>query len=84
MIRLKITGEGLVIFIILDAANHDGILPFIFLLGFLPRAAFICCSVKKKNNPNPSPILKNWFGLYMFGGISRTRTYDPHDVNVVL
>ena len=23
-------------------------------------------------------------GLFLFGGISRTRTYDPHDVNVVL
>ena len=31
---------------------------------------------KKTNNPNPSPIKKIWFGLYLFGarGGSRTRT----------
>ena len=48
--------------------------------GFRLLAALICCSVKEKNNPNPSPIWKNWFGLYVFGGSNRTRTY-PRNLN---
>ena len=31
-------------------------------------------SVKKTNNPNPSPARKIWFGLYCFGAGGRTRT----------
>ena len=32
---------------------------------------------KKTNNPNPSPIKKIWFGLYLFGAGGRTRTGTP-------
>ena len=30
---------------------------------------------KKTNNPNPSPIKKIWFGLYLFGAGGGTRTH---------
>ena len=32
---------------------------------------------KKTNNPNPSPIKKIWFGLYLFGAGNRGRTCTP-------
>ena len=32
---------------------------------------------KERKNPNPFPIWKIWFGLYVSGSPGRARTYNP-------
>ena len=55
-----------------DVTECGGIPAFYGLLVYLLCASASCCSVNIMNNPNPSPIWKNWFGLYLFGAGNRT------------
>ena len=74
---------------------RDGVQIRLYIFGFLGplgldsgrfTTPFLKCVSsnfsKKTNNPNPSPIKKIWFGLYLFGagGGARTRTaVGPRD-----
>ena len=67
---------------------RDGVQIRLYIFGFLGplgldsgrfATPFLKCVSsnlsKKTNNPNPSPIKKIWFGLYLFGAGGGTRTH---------
>lgn len=63
----------------MESLYINGLMAF-FKILMVPKPAYTP-KVGLENGKKRSPRLLDFQGFQGFGGISRTRTYDPHDVN---